>query len=588
MLKRRYQLLLLASAVLMAFYPALSAEYCSIDDVEVLGRLQQSQGTSFMDVVVPTSGSYYRPVIVASYLFDKRIFGLFPGFMHLENILLHLANAFLVYFLTNLVLPSDKKNKSYLPLIAALLFGLHPVNSESVNWISGRTDLLAGIFVLTSAIYLLKFRTSFHRPYFYLAAAACVLGFLTKEVAFGLIPGALFILTSTREEGGTDLVRVRMAQQLFRKQAIVAMGMVTAGSVFLIIRYHNLAISHSKIGMTLKYINDDLLHSMFVMLRAFCFYIKKMIVAHPLNFAIMEVDPFYQLAGPPLVLLIGYIASRRTLVSAIFITGIFAIAPSFIIAFNQIAWTPYAERYLYVPSAFLIVASVAFLGSKSNAVSVGLIRGVVAAIVLVFAFSTLQRSFTWSNDFNLVKDTVEKSPSSKVMRVVYGRYLIEKREYANATVQLNAARLIPSLSYDENLDILTAYIHYLQGEYDAAEKTCRIVLEKTMGKSKTAVSIMIDLHEIKALSAATKQERRAVERTLFGYHVMLYRLNSDPHILYKLGVLAMNMGERKRAIKLFQQSINNMPKDDRYNVFAQNKIESLTRSMNNHDTFEHL
>lgn len=106
-LKKGYQLVLIAIAVLIAFYPATSADYCPIDDAEVLGSLQWMQDISFMDAVVfPAGGSYYRPVITTSYLLDKKIFDVFPGFMHFENILFHLANAVLVYFLTYLILRS--------------------------------------------------------------------------------------------------------------------------------------------------------------------------------------------------------------------------------------------------------------------------------------------------------------------------------------------------------------------------------------------------------------------------------------------------------------------------------------------------
>jgi len=93
----------------------------------------------------------FRPVVTLSYFFDYAFWGLNPFGYHLSNLLLHLANAGLFYLLLSLLL----RNK-IIALAASLFFLAHPVNTEAVNVISFREDLLAFFFFIASLITYLK------------------------------------------------------------------------------------------------------------------------------------------------------------------------------------------------------------------------------------------------------------------------------------------------------------------------------------------------------------------------------------------------------------------------------------------------
>jgi hypothetical protein len=87
----------------------------------------------------------YRPVDNATYFLDYWLWGLKAFGFHLTNILLHLANACLLYLLL-----VRWGIAARLALFAVLLFGLHPVESEAVCNIGYRADILASFFVLLS------------------------------------------------------------------------------------------------------------------------------------------------------------------------------------------------------------------------------------------------------------------------------------------------------------------------------------------------------------------------------------------------------------------------------------------------------
>src|SRR3989338_3307423 len=91
---------------------------------------------------------YYRPIISFSYMIDYAVWGLKPWGFHLSNIIFHTVSCILVYSIFNSLF-----NNHTISIITSLLFACHPIHTESVTWISGRTDIIAAMFFL-SAFYL--------------------------------------------------------------------------------------------------------------------------------------------------------------------------------------------------------------------------------------------------------------------------------------------------------------------------------------------------------------------------------------------------------------------------------------------------
>gem|GEM_PF-4054218 len=94
---------------------------------------------------------YFRPLTVFSYFSDYLIYGLNPAGWHLTNVLWHLVCSLLVFLLARVMLKDETAAFS-----AAYLFLLLACHSESVAWVSGRTDLLATAFCLGSVLAFLR------------------------------------------------------------------------------------------------------------------------------------------------------------------------------------------------------------------------------------------------------------------------------------------------------------------------------------------------------------------------------------------------------------------------------------------------
>lgn len=105
--------------------------------------------------------NFYRPLQAVSYLLDYHLWGLFAFGYHLTNFLLHLANALLLYGLG-----SRFFTKKEMALFVALLFLLHPVQTEAVTYLSGRADPLATFFLLAAFLLWMGGKTFFPLLFF--------------------------------------------------------------------------------------------------------------------------------------------------------------------------------------------------------------------------------------------------------------------------------------------------------------------------------------------------------------------------------------------------------------------------------------
>ncbi|MDP6438701.1 MAG: tetratricopeptide repeat protein [Candidatus Brocadiia bacterium] len=137
---------------------------------------------------------YYRPVVTSTFALDYALGG--PGrpwVFHLTNVLAYAACAVLAYALLRRLIEDRAA-----AVLAGVLFACLAAHTESVAWISGRTDLLALTFMLGAALCLLRARIDAApgagrmeglRPLHYGAAfLLMLLALLSKEVALALLP----------------------------------------------------------------------------------------------------------------------------------------------------------------------------------------------------------------------------------------------------------------------------------------------------------------------------------------------------------------------------------------------------------------
>jgi len=171
--------LLLVAATLAFYNPIIHNQFIDFDDSSYILKNFQVQSGLTWDTVKWSFTTFregnWHPLTWLSHALDYQIFDLNPAGHHYTNLLLHVANAVLLFLLlrqaTGVTWPS---------LIVGALFALHPVNVESVAWAAERKNVLSMLFFLL-ALHAYDRYARTGRRYLYLWVTICfALGLMAK------------------------------------------------------------------------------------------------------------------------------------------------------------------------------------------------------------------------------------------------------------------------------------------------------------------------------------------------------------------------------------------------------------------------
>ena len=141
-------------AVAAVYWPTLGFEFLNWDDPWYVVNnplIRSWHPANLWGIATEVVSRNYAPVTIFSFLVDHTVWGLWPGGYHLTNVLLHAINGVLVYALIQ-----QLTNNRSAAWIAAALWAVHPVQVESVAWVSSRKGLLSATFLLASSLCWLR------------------------------------------------------------------------------------------------------------------------------------------------------------------------------------------------------------------------------------------------------------------------------------------------------------------------------------------------------------------------------------------------------------------------------------------------
>jgi len=192
-MNKKYKILIsiiaLALITFISFLPSLKNGFVNWDDNKHITENHLIQSMSFKNIKKMFTNIYenlYQPLVFLSFSIEYYFFKLNPLYYHIDNLILHIINVLLVFWLFYLI-----TNKVLSSFIIAILFGIHPLHVESVAWATERKDVLYTLFFLGSIISyvyhknrdsdLLPKRSL--SPYYYLSISLFILSLLTKSMA---------------------------------------------------------------------------------------------------------------------------------------------------------------------------------------------------------------------------------------------------------------------------------------------------------------------------------------------------------------------------------------------------------------------
>src|SRR2546428_10543514 len=209
-----YLLGLFLVAAVIAFSPNLNSYFLSDDFVQI-GKVLHGDFSVHWG---QEHGGFFRPLFIWSYVIDSRIWGARSFGYHFTNVILHGLNAFLVFKLAAKLirrLSPMSSGGTGVAIAAASLFLLHPSHTEAVTWISGRADLLATFFMLTSLLAYLACADGARTSRLSLSLACFVLALLAKESAICLPFLILVVSVALRGREGKTSSQILKTFALF-------------------------------------------------------------------------------------------------------------------------------------------------------------------------------------------------------------------------------------------------------------------------------------------------------------------------------------------------------------------------------------
>lgn len=174
------------AVTLVAYSPALNGERLWDDDAHLISPELRSFHGLVQIWAHPEVTQQYYPLVHSAFWLEQKLWGdaLLP--YHLVNIFLHVISAvLLLIILQRLGIPGA--------WLVAGIFALHPVQVESVAWISEQKNTLSGVFFLSAALLYLCFDETRKRTAYFLALVLFVLGLLCKTV-IATLPAVLLVV----------------------------------------------------------------------------------------------------------------------------------------------------------------------------------------------------------------------------------------------------------------------------------------------------------------------------------------------------------------------------------------------------------
>lgn len=526
---------------------------------------------------------YYRPVMYLAYLAEYRVFGFSAWGWHLVNIILHSINGILVFLIAGAfmnwgalagrdgiaakghsqILQGLKLNPLIFPLASALIFAVHPVNSEVVSWVAGGTELTYTLFFLLS-FYFYMLATSkvedsapseafpLSSPFYILSLVSFFAAAFSKEAAL-VLPFFIILYDYLRGGAGPALRRLNLKAYpayfaillFYLLMRLSAIGEVVAQSLY----------------------SDDLVVVSANILPIAVEYLKLLFL--PIKLSHYHFFTPATSLGDPLILVSVVVIAIAAVTSYCFVRQIrFAsflvlliivpLVPTLYLLFFHNADNPlafYSERYLYLPSVGFsilfcsVLKRIAGKGESRNRIYVLYI--VFAVLIVLGSVRTVLRSFEWKDNITLWTSTIERFPENYLARYHISDILRERGDEESALNELKESiRLEPDFHGSHHrLGLLYASMGLYDDAYAEFREVVRIDPENTNALYNLGVIYM----DRGVWDKAAKELQRALGYTLI--------TGQKVKIMNALAVSFARAGRMKEARAELEEALKLAPED---------------------------
>lgn len=418
---------LIALAVLVAYGKIFNAGFITWDDADYILNNEDIKNLGIAQVSAWFSSFYignYHPLTIFSYALDYMVGGEDPMIYHLVNVLLHIANAFLVYLITCRLV-----SNSIVSVFVALLFAIHPVQTESVSWVAERKNVLYGLFFLLSVLNYLRYTATAKSKFFWLTLVLGIAAMLSKAAAITL-PLSLLAIDICQRRSLADKKTWLEKIPLFLCALVIGVVGIQAQEQGQFLNLHP---------------EYDWLETIVFAGYAYTQYIVQLFVPAKLSVLYpypqsLSVIHFIYLFISTCILALAVIAYRKKWF--ILCAGIvfYTVNIALVLQFVQFGEVLMADRYLYIPSIGIWLPFVYYgyhfirQKAKTYAGTVGF-----SFITAVFLFLTYTRNDIWLSEMNFWQAIVRTFPNSSVAQSSLGGIYLNEGNYPEAIAHIDKA-----------------------------------------------------------------------------------------------------------------------------------------------------
>lgn len=411
---------------------------------------------------------HYRPMVVVSYAINYALGGLRPAGYRIGNLLFHIGTAYLLFLTIEAILGSGAG--SSIASVAALVFAVHPFNSEAVNYITARSSVMSGFFYLLSLYFWVKLRDTEKdgmkmahlRPYM-ASLIAFTLSLLTKESAITL-PLSLFLYDVYFKFRGS--IRRHQYSALY---LVTYLPFLTVAALYMFVR-------RMLCNSVIPDFQRDLPSQIYTIIPVLAKYIKLLFLPLGLNighYAPIYQDPFHLqviLSSLLLILLIinavylSMAGKKEWRLLSFYIPWFFVtLLPVVIIPLNRVM----QENRAYIAGiGFALFLGILFYRLAGEGIRLKMAYVLLIMLIALYSAGTFYRNPVWKNGVTLWSDAMENSPGDPLVYNNLGVAYRLNGDYNQAKeIFAKGIRLAPRLAL---LHYGLAYVYQKGGDLDNA------------------------------------------------------------------------------------------------------------------------
>ena len=556
--------LILAVAVIAAYYPVHWQPFANYDDADyVTDNMHVKAGLRWATIewaMTTRAAANWHPVTWMSHALDTQIFGLNPAGPHDVNVLLHIVNALLLFWV--LQRATGFVGRSWM---VAALFALHPINVESVAWIAERKNLLSMLFFLLA---LAAYRWYAERPRRdrYLAVAALfALGLMSKPQVITL-PFVLLLwdywplqrfasgaIRSGESEPAQTIPKKSVTALVWEK---VPLLVLCVASAILTVTAQSSGGATSNYGFVLRLENALVSYVQYLgkavwPTRLTLFY------PYPLKpYPLLEV---FESLLPLLAITAGVILARqRRYLTVGWLWFLGTLVP--MIGVVQVGTQAMADRYAYLPfvGLFIMVCWLVADFAAQAHVSPTLLRAVTALVLFALALVSHRQVGYWNDHITLWTHAIEVTQNNWIAENNLGTALLKMGRPEEAILHFRVAAAL--YTDDPNAILNIGTYEQMHGNLAAAIADYSKAAEMARNprtKGRAYNNLGYAYKDAGDLADARASFRLAVQ--------------ADPEFSgawISLGLTAQRMGDLPSAINAYQRALQVYPSDFGYLLLA--------------------